>query len=178
MTGRSTRGASETAWHELLESEPRLWLERVYRDVCPRVAGALVRRGWSEDDAWDVLVGILSDFLEKRLAPPTGGGALGSWIFVVARRRLISAARRRAPQQLKNEDPDPVPDPLERLLVQEQADLLHAALKELTIKEHEALVGRFVEGLRYSELAERMVASEGTIRKRVFEARRKLERWL
>lgn len=153
------------------------WLEEFHEQVCGRVVGALVRRGWRSDAAWDAVGDILVDILSGELQP-AHGDQLGAWVFVVAKRRLISASRRRQPVPLDENDPAAVLEPLDNLLRQEQSESLRAAIRSLTEKEHAVIIGRFVDGLSHAELARRHRTSEGAVRRRIFRARRKLEQLL
>ncbi len=174
---RSVRGISDRELDPGLAPNAGPWLEQFHERICGRVVGALVRRGWSSDAAWDAVGDLLVDILSGKLIPP-GDGPLGAWVYVIVKRRLISAARRRVPVSLTTQVSDPEEEPIDALLQREQAEALHAAIETLSEKEHAALIGRFVDGLSYVELAKRLSVSEGAVRKRIYEARRKLERLL
>ena len=57
------------------------------------------------------------------------------------------------------------------VLEQERAELVHAALAELTLDYRQILVLREIDGCRYDEIAEILDLPVGTVRSRLFRAR-------
>ena len=57
------------------------------------------------------------------------------------------------------------------VLEQERAEMVHAALAELTMDYRQILVLREIDGCRYDEIAEILDLPVGTVRSRLFRAR-------
>jgi RNA polymerase sigma-70 factor (ECF subfamily) len=57
------------------------------------------------------------------------------------------------------------------VLEQERAELVHAALAQLSIDYRQILVLREIEGCRYDQIAEILALPVGTVRSRLFRAR-------
>src|SRR2546426_504068 len=68
--------------------------------------------------------------------------------------------------------------PVERISDKEIRERIDAAIEKLSPEHRAAIVMREIEGLEYSEIAERMECSIGTVMSRLFYARKKLQAML
>lgn len=105
-----------------------------------------------------------------------GRSTLRTWLFAIARHRVLDAAksRRRAEAHIEEDDtadtPDPSPLPGERL---DEARLHHAlvaCLRELGEHVRGALVLRYQHGFTFEELATVLGEKPGTLQARVMRA--------
>ncbi len=111
-----------------------------------------------------------------------------TWLFGVAvnafrsARRKTATAERAAPTERDDaaisavEDPSPSPDASAEAA--EHGSRLFALLARLPLQLREAFVLRHVEGMEPALAAEVIGVPEGTLRRRVFEARERLRQWL
>ena len=96
---------------------------------------------------------------------------VSTWIFGIARNKAFDLVRRekrgeRTPE-LSLVSPDPAPGLLKQELVAE-------ALRELPEPQREVVFLTFYEGLSYGEIARILEIPEGTVKSRMFHAKRKM----
>jgi RNA polymerase sigma-70 factor (ECF subfamily) len=109
------------------------------------------------------------------------GSRLAPWLYTIARRTAMNHLRRdyalreeSSPETLADEVDD-VPD--ERLRL-ESAELVHFGLGKLGLPGREVLTLYFLEDLSIGEMAELLGVPAGTVKSRLFKARRDLRRIL
>lgn len=128
----------------------------------------------TEEDAWDALQETWMRVV-RELPRLRDDAAFPAWGFAVARRVAFRARRRAHPAEALPEDDDPGAvtadepslagfDPLD----------IHRALGGLTLPQRDALTLHFLEGFSISEIARITGAPEGTVKSRLFHARRAL----
>jgi RNA polymerase sigma-70 factor (ECF subfamily) len=108
-----------------------------------------------------------------------GNSAFYTWLYRIAFNLAMSHARRRHKtvsldgiKTLVGSEPvDHQPAPEARLEQNEQVELVHAALAELSTEYRTILVLREIDGCRYEEIAEILDLPVGTVRSRLFRAR-------
>jgi RNA polymerase sigma factor (sigma-70 family) len=119
-----------------------------------------------------------------RLADPV---RFGAWLHAIAANRARVALRRRRLLALERPPLDatvglragePVPTPEDAWAVQEVHQAILAALRELPPATREAVIGFYLQGYSYRELAELLGAPLSTIRGRLYHGRRQLRRTL
>jgi RNA polymerase sigma factor (sigma-70 family) len=103
--------------------------------------------------------------------------AFPSWLYQVAGRSCISAARgrssRAAPDALPEVE-DSSPGPEQSLLRKEEVRLTWEAIGALSPRQQMALYLREIEGLTYADIASRIGASTASVETLLFRARRML----
>lgn len=155
-------GASDNAF---LAEQYRLCAERVFRRCLAMCGGNCA---WAEDATQDVFIRLVENGPEQH-SPQ----ALVSWLLTVADRLCVDRLRRehgvwnkvKKALALGAEDavwadtavPHP---PSESLLAQ-----LRLSLSELPRKEHEAVVMKYIEGRKQTDIAAQMRCSEGYVSK-------------
>jgi RNA polymerase sigma-70 factor (ECF subfamily) len=161
-------------------------LIRRYEDQVYSVAFRLVGNA---DDAADVAQEVfLSCF--RHFRKYRGDSKLSTWLYritVNTTKNLWSRQQRRGQnrtQPLETDDPDdpaPIdmiadsaPDPRRLAEGVEIVDVLESKLQEIEPDFREVIVLRFIEGLSYEEIAEVTHEPLGTIKSRIFRARRAL----
>lgn len=101
---------------------------------------------------------------------------LRTWLFAVARHRVLDAAkaRRRAQAHIEEDDtadtPDPTPPPGERLDEARLHSALIACLRDLGEHVRGALILRFQQGFTFEELSAIFEEKPGTLQARVMRA--------
>src|SRR5690606_10796999 len=112
----------------------------------------------------------------------TPGSNARAWLVTILRNQFINGwrKRRRAPQQVDSElIPEPLdsanPDPEGRFFAELVDDEVLAALDALPDDFREVVVLSDLEGLPYAEVAEALDIPIGTVKSRLFRARRILQ---
>jgi RNA polymerase sigma-70 factor (ECF subfamily) len=158
---RWQKGEREGAAKELVELFERAVLYYVRR---------LVR---SEDDAWDAVQETFVSVL-KSLAGIRDGRALPAFVYRTARNAALAQHRRRRDEPLV-EDVAEVGDAVAELeIAGEEAALVHRCLELLPLAQREALTLFFLEDLSIAQIAEVTGVPEGTVKSRLFHAKRAL----
>ena len=157
---RCRRGERE-AWEELI----RLWQPRLFYYVRRLVP--------QEQDAWDVLqqtwlgafqnIGTLND--PKLLAP---------WLYRIARNKTIGQRRMRFPKPMDVPE-DRLTEDRDETIAFDNAELVHEALDKLELVDREVLTLQFLRDLSVDEIADVLEIPAGTVKSRLFHARRALK---
>jgi RNA polymerase sigma-70 factor (ECF subfamily) len=162
---RWQRGDREPAARDLVELFQRPLLYYVRR---------LVR---SEADAWDALQETFVAVL-KSLRTIREGRALPAFVYRTARNAALGQERRRREEPLAEEVAEAINDAAEPHLAAEDAARLHQALELLPLPQRETLTLFFLEDLSIAQIAEVTAVPEGTVKSRLFHAKRALRRHL
>jgi RNA polymerase sigma-70 factor (ECF subfamily) len=129
--------------------------------------------------------GLAEEILQDTLyAVWTGAGRFQrrssgrTWLFGIARRRARDLLRKRSVSTVDlavvEVVPSRDPDPDDLVLASENAEALTSAIGELAPLHREALILTFVHGLSYQEIAEVLGVPVGTVKSRLFAAKRAL----
>lgn len=164
--------------HELLalrcrRGEPAALAELV-RVWEPRLFFYVRRMLAEEEAAWQVMQEVWVAVLSRidRLREP---GRLPQWLYAIARNTLMSHLRGRYAERERTatDAPEPVDedDPLERWADAEQ---VYAGLARLPSVDREVLTLCFLDDLSIAEIAEVLAIPPGTVKSRLFKARRAL----
>ena len=157
----------ETAFAQLVERYgPRI---RYY------LQKAFGRRDGAEDAWQDVWFTVFRKV--RGLADP---GAFTPWLYQIARRRAYDLLRQQRPSCRPVEEAEQVTDPGAEALdfSPEDGQRIHAALDELTLEHREVLVLRFLEDMAYEDIAAVTGCQVGTVKSRLWYAKRALRRVL
>lgn len=110
-----------------------------------------------------------------------GRSSLRTWLCGIARRQALGALRRRARTDGRASgavDPDSLPAagpmPQDAMEVADDRASLASALRRLSPLHREVLLLTFVQGLAYEEQAEALRVPVGTVKSRIFNAKRAL----
>ncbi len=154
------------AFGELVERYgPRLryFLRKMLRDA-----------GAAEDALQEVWLDVYRAL--PRLADP---GALPAWLYRIARCRAYRALRRRRQPTRPLEEAGEAEAPAEgEAFSAEDAARIHAALEWLAPEHREVLVLRFLEDMSYEDAARVTGCPLGTVKSRLYHAKRALRRAL
>jgi RNA polymerase sigma-70 factor (ECF subfamily) len=127
------------------------------------------------DTADDVLQDVWLDVFKSvaRLAEPA---AFSTWLYRIARDRAYRQLRRR---HRPIEDVEPVSNlGDEEKFSQEDAERIHTSLNQLPPEHREVLVLRFLEEMNYDQIAQVTDCRLGTVKSRIYYAKRALRRIL
>ena len=145
-----------------------------------RVFAVALRSSGSPEDAADI---TQETFLRawRGIDSFRGDSGFSTWLFRIAMNLCVDHARRQnaAPltQPLVGEEdmerpiPDPAPTPEQRLDNSELGRELSEALNEVSEEHRQIVLLRDVSGLSYTEIAETLEISEGTVKSRLSRAR-------
>lgn len=152
------------------------WLFQKYY---PAVSGFFLRHGLSAEESRDliqeVFLAVYSGLQNLR-----NDAAFTGWLFSISRhvwlrhldrqKRFPRAMAGRAGQDAANGEAGieesaatAEPDPLHRILEMEKIAMMREALTELPARVQDCLRARVVDGMKYSEIGERLGISENTV---------------
>jgi RNA polymerase sigma-70 factor, ECF subfamily len=161
-------------------------LSQLYaRHQAPLYRFAILRSG-STDTAADIVQDVFIALIEDRLQFDPLRGALLSFLFGVARNLILKrehAARRLLPLPFTHDDgeddgefdvTDTQPLPLEKILADDRAEAVRAALAQIAPHYRDVLILYEMQDLTYVEIAHICDIDIGTVRSRLSRARAKL----
>jgi RNA polymerase sigma-70 factor, ECF subfamily len=147
--------------------------ERVFAEYAPRVRAYFLRHGLhsslADEVAQEVMISVWSN--AERFDPEKG--AMSTWVFAIARNRLIDSVRR-----LRRPEPDPddpcwvgdrqsqEPSPERAVVEHARARELRGALERLPQEQRKVLEALYFDGQSMSELAASTGIPLGTIKTR------------
>ena len=153
-------------------------IEAVLREHGPmlaRIAGSYEAEPARRQD----LLQEISLALWKALPSWRGDASLRTFAARVAHNRAIDhlARHRRVEDELDEQHPDPVADPLRHAEVQQRRDGLLGAVQQLPLGQRQVVV-LALEGFSQREIAQSLGLEENTVAQRLSRARRQLRAWL
>lgn len=139
--------------------------EQFYIDYKDKVFGYIFNRihdrAEAEDLTSDVFAKVvkhIGEYNPEKASPST-------WIFVITRNTLIEYFRKHKHTEDIEEQQIPVSDePMDKILLEEQQELVAKALSELPEKMRDVIVARYYYGFRFSKIGEMMDMSEANAR--------------
>ena len=178
LEGAAPASNDEALWIRRIAEGDRGAFEDLYRAYRRKLFGFVLRQvgdaGLAEELAADVLVEVWKGARSFR-----GESRPSTWILGIARHKALDALRRRPPVTLDLEKAQQVPDPCEGPEVEaarsRRRAALRRALRSLPPEQREVVDLTFFEGLSYPEIARLVNCPVGTVKTRMFHARRKLE---
>ena len=111
----------------------------------------------------------------------SGKSSVKTWLFAIARNKLVDAMRKRGKLSFVDEVPevaDTAPNPEAAAIAAAESDRLHGCLAKLPDVQRTAIRLAFLEELTYPEIAEIEGIPTGTIKTRIFHAKQALMRCL
>jgi RNA polymerase sigma-70 factor (ECF subfamily) len=158
------RGGDDSALAELVS----IWERRLFYYIRRMVD--------SEEDAWDLLQEVWCRVI-RNLGSVRDTAALPAWLFSIAR-NIVRNHHRDAAHSGEaidfNGDPSAVNSTNEPPLASFDADELHWALGRLNVAHREALVLHFLEGFSLNEIAGILAIPNGTVKSRLYHAKKAL----
>ncbi len=95
-----------------------------------------------------------------------------TWLLSIVHHRCVDGLRRRKQDSPLGEQQGRTPDVEERVVTNEQARIVQEALQLLPPADRAAVTLRYWEGMSYREMAEVLGVTEGSVRNRLYRARR------
>ncbi|UCF10386.1 MAG: RNA polymerase sigma factor [Candidatus Bipolaricaulota bacterium] len=142
-----------------------------YADRIHRFALTMLRsRHLAEDVVQETLLAVWKGAQRFR-----GTSKVSTWVFGIARNQALSLLRREARAARDQLPPMVEPDPAIAITRQER---VLAALDRLPEEQREVVFLAFYEGLSYRDIASMMEIPEGTVKSRMYHAKRALLEYL
>jgi RNA polymerase sigma-70 factor (ECF subfamily) len=140
----------------------------------PRLRFFLASMVGEEHSADDLLQEVWLEVYRgvARLADP---GAFLAWLYQIARRQALRVLRKKRLPLVSLEKIDLAEDEDEEFTA-DDAQRVHAALRQLAAEQREVLLLRYFEGMAYEDIARVVGCQLGTVRSRLHYARRALRR--
>ncbi len=172
-----TKATLEVVWLERIANRDRKAFEELYREYGPRVFRFAVRMIHDETKAEEVTNDVMVE-VWKSAGKFQGRSAPSTWIFSIARHRALNAVRRKTlPMTNIDDAPEPQAENEDPLAATDQAttsNLLRTAIDQLSREHREVIELTFFQGLNYKEIAKIVECPEGTVKTRMYHARKQL----
>lgn len=146
-------------------SDPEAW-ERLYVHAYGRLYAYTRRRLASREEANDAVSETFARAYERIRSFRWRGGGVDAWLYGIARNVVLEALRdrRRGPERLDPELPSGEPDPVDRLIADEEVAAVREAFARLEPSDQEMLELRVVGGLDASAVAQVVGKRAGAVR--------------
>ena len=145
----------------------------VYRFVLSRLNDSF--------EAADIVKEVMME-VWRHAARFEGRSKVTTWVFGIARHKTIDRLRKRRPdhgEELDENLPDDdSPDPVACLVAAENAEFIQLCMERLSEPHREVVHLAFFEDLPYAEIAGIVDCPEGTVKTRMFHAKKALQRCL
>ncbi len=167
----------EVAWLQRIAQRDRSAFEALYREYGPRIFRFVVRMIRDETKAEEVVNDVMVE-VWKNAGKFEGRSAPSTWIFSIARHRALNAVRRKTIPTTNLEDsPEPRDDSEDPMAATDQSttsDLLRTAIEQLKREHREVIELTFFHGLNYKEISKIVECPEGTVKTRMYHAKKQL----
>jgi RNA polymerase sigma-70 factor (ECF subfamily) len=166
---RKIAAGDRTAFEELFHAYKRRLMGYAYR-----MTGDAAR---AEEITSDVLVEVWNSAGRFQ-----GRSSVSTWVFGIAHHKVVDELRRRGGQGVQVEVPenliDPERDPEDRTIEKDRNARLRRVLQQLTHEHREVLEMTFFQGRSVEDIAGILGCPAGTVKTRMFYARKKLRELL
>lgn len=143
--------------------------EMIFNHFAPRVKAFLMKSGASAALAEECTQDVMATLWQKSHLFDPAKASVATWIFTIARNRRIDALRkdrRPEPEELPW-GPEAEPDQAEALEMQQDAEQLGNAIKQLPEKQRNLIERAYYGDLSHSEIAAETGLPLGTIKSRI-----------
>lgn len=139
--------------------------ERLYKDYKNKVFGYIFNRIHNHAEAEDITSDVFAKIIAHIDSYDPNKASPSTWIFVITRNTLIEYFRKQRITEDIDELEIPVNDePVDKIVMMEQQELVAKALMELPEKMKDIVVARYYYGFRFSKIGEMMGMSEANAR--------------
>ena len=168
-------------WEEIAFDRER-GAKRLVAELGDRLLTAAFQITQNSADAEDLVFRTFSQVIAK-IAQYDGRSAFFTWIYRILLNFRRMDLRKKGANALVfmdqlPETEDPAPDPAEALALDSSAAEVRAGVARLPEVLREAVVLRYFDGVGVSEIAAAVKIPVGTVKYRLFEARKQLARYL
>lgn len=176
------------SWLQQMAARDEAALSRFYRALSGAVFAFVQRRLDNPHDAEAVVVDTLHE-VWKKAATFNGQSQVKTWVLGIARHKLLDVLRQRGARAGQDDIEDHAetlasedPGPFKQLAERQQQAWVAQCMARLAAEQRESLHLLFFEAMAVDEIAEVLACPAGTVKTRVFHAKRKirdcLARWL
>lgn len=166
-------GSARMLWVEhmvrIRDDRDRRAFAEVFEHFAPRVKGFLMRTGTDASLAEECTQDVMASLWHKAHQFDPARASVATWIFTIARNRKIDLLRRQ--RRPEPEDltwgPEAEPDQEDVLNLQQETELLGAALAKLPEPQRELIEKAYFGDLTHSEIAAETGLPLGTIKSRI-----------
>ncbi len=148
----------------------------LFRHFAPRIKAFLIKSGATDSVAEDCAQDVMTTVWQKAHLFDPSRASVATWIFTIARNRRIDMIRKE--KRPEPEDlpwgPEPEPDQVEVLEMQQDSEKLQAALIQLPEKQRILIERCYFGDMSHSEIATETGLPLGTIKSRLRLALEKL----
>ena len=139
--------------------------EQLYRDYKNKVFGYIFNRIHNHAEAEDLTSDVFAKIVAHLDSYDPDKASPSTWIFVITRNTLIEYFRKRRITEDIDELEIPVTDePVDKIVMMEQQELLSKSLQELPEKMREIIIARYYYGFRFAKIGELMGMTEANAR--------------
>lgn len=139
--------------------------EQLFMEYRNKVFGYIFNRIHNHAEAEDLTSDVFAKVVSHISEYDPEKASCSTWIFVITRNTLIEHFRKTRVTEDIDELDIPVNDePVDRMVMMEQQEVLAKALEELPEKMRDIIVARYYHGLRFARIAEIMNMTEANAR--------------
>lgn len=156
----------------------------IFKIYQARVLSHFSKKGVPRDEAEDLTQDVFSRvFKSMDTFHGESEAELNAWLFQIVRNRFANYIRDRKTQKRggveepiedSGEIPDPEERPLDALVRRQRRERLRRALPSLPEQMRKCCILRYVDGLKYKEIADELGISIETVKAHLFQGRRRL----
>ena len=163
----------QTEWSALMlavrDAGDRAAFAQLFRHFAPRVKAYLMKSGASAAQAEECAQDVMTTLWQKAAMFDPERASVSTWIFTIARNRMIDMIRRdrRPDPEPAPWDRDAEPDQAEVYAATEESRVLTAALADLPERQRSLIQRAFYGDLSHSEIALETGLPLGTIKSRI-----------
>jgi len=141
----------------------------VFRHYAPRVKAYLIKSGASAALAEDCMQDVMATVWRKADLFDPARASLAAWVFTIARNRRIDLLRRERRPEAQDLPwgPQPEPDAVEALGLQQDSARLTQALRRLPAPQRQVIIEAYFGDLSHAQIADRTGLPLGTIKSRI-----------
>ena len=173
----ATARESDTELITRIRAGDRLALHALYARHHVKVFRFALRLLRSEPSAEDVVSEVFTD-VWRNPANFQGRSEASTWLLAITRNKAYSILRRKREQELDEDDAaeteDPADDPEVVLQKKDKGEILRACIERLSAEHREVIDLVYYHDKSIEEIALIVGAPEGTVKTRMFYARKKL----
>ncbi|MCC5987664.1 MAG: sigma-70 family RNA polymerase sigma factor [Pararhodobacter sp.] len=148
----------------------------LFGHFAPRVKAFLIKSGTEPAQAEECMQDVMATLWQKAYLFDPARAGVATWVFTIARNRridLLRRSRRPEPEDLPW-GPEPEPDQVDVLVLQQESRKLGKALKELPENQRELIEKAYYGDMSHGEIANLTGLPLGTIKSRIRLALEKL----
>ena len=171
--GNSRVAVQQTDWSALMlavrDKRDRAAFAALFGHFAPRLKSYLMKSGATPSKAEDCVQDVMAPLWHKAAQFDPERAAVSTWIYTIARNRMIDMMRRerRPDPEAMPWDQEAEPDQAEVYAAAEEGRLLSVALAELPEKQRSLIQRAFYGDLSHSEIALETGLPLGTIKSRI-----------